>query len=655
VEADGMAVPKTGPSGIGYWQQRANLLTALLGSISGFVLVRWVLGHRGGLLTPRGPIPSPLHVNQLSLGAYLAAILGFFIGLGLLTDPVRWLLGYGQTPEEKAHAYGVGCGPERYFRLCLDHKVIGIQYLVTTLGFFCIAGVYALLIRTALLVPDAQLIHATNYLTLVTEHGVTMLIVASSIIIGPFGNYFIPLMIGSKRMAYPRLEALSFWSFLLSLLLLTTAFAFGGSQTGWTGYAPLAEQMPPGHNAYIVAWGLAGTSMTVSAVNILATVLLLRAPGMTWMRLNMTTWGIVVGSILAWLAAPIMIALQLMVAFDRAFFTGFFAAARGGSAYLYENLFWMFGHVEVYILAVPAFGIVLDILPVFARKPVYAYRAAVGAMLGIGVLSWLVWQHHLFVSGLTPALRPFFMFTTELISFPTGIIFLSGLGTLVGARIRLTTAMLFALAFFPNFLLGGLSGIFVSDVPADIQLHGSYFVQAHFHFILMGGTLFAFFAAWFYWFPKLTGRTLDELLGKLQFWMMFLSFNATFLTLTMAGLQGMPRRYLTYAPSLQITNDLATVFSYILGLSVVPFLVNVVVSWWRGEESVDNPWQSRSLEWLTATPPPVDNFDEIPVVVAGPYQYGVAPGMVAGTEVKPMAVLKPSEAPATGSALPGAE
>jgi cytochrome c oxidase subunit 1 len=356
----------------------------------------------------------------------------------------------------------------------------------------------------------------------------------------------------------------------------------------------------------------------------------------------MTVWAVVVGSLLAWLAAPIMVAVQLMVAVDRAFQTGLFIAVQGGSAFLYENVFWTFGHPEVYILAVPAFGVILDILPVFARQPVYVYKSVVVAMFGIGLLSWFVWQHHLFVSGLTPGLRPFFMFSTEMISFPTGVIVLSGLGTLAGGRIRLTTAMLFAVAFFPNFLLGGLSGIFVSDVPADIQLHGSYFVQAHFHFVLMGGTLFAFFAGVYYWFPKMTGRTLNETLGQLQFWTMFLGFNGTFITLAIVGLMGMPRRYSTYPPPLQITNDIATGFAYLLGLSILPFLINVAVSWRWGMRSVENPWQSRSLEWLTPTPVPAENFEEIPLVVAGPYQYGVHPGIATGAEVKPMAVLKPS-------------
>jgi cytochrome c oxidase subunit 1 len=264
-------------------------------------------------------------------------------------------------------------------------------------------------------------------------------------------------------------------------------------------------------------------------------------------------------------------------------------------------------------------------------------------MFGIGLLSWFVWQHHLFVSGLTPALRPFFMFSTEMISFPTGIIFLSGLGTLFGARIRFNTAMLFALAFFPNFLLGGFSGIFVSDVPADVQLHGTYFVQAHFHFVLMGGTLFAFFAAVFYWFPKLTGRKLNEFLGQLQFWPMFIGFNGTFITLAIVGMMGMSRRYATYEPSLQTVNDIATIFAFILGLSIFPFLVNIAVSWQWGERALGNEWNSRSMEWLTATPVPIDNYEEVPLVVAGPYQYGVP-------TPRPMAVLNPSQQSAVGGA-----
>lgn len=630
------------------WFLGPNLFTALVGGVFGFVLVQWILGHDGGLLTQSGPIHAGWEVNQISLMAYFAGVFGFFLGLGFLTYPIKWLFGYRPTPEEQAEAYGMGGGVGRYFRLCLDHKVIGIQYLVAVLAFFCIGGFTAMLIRTELLTPNAQLTDPETYLTLVTEHSVTMLIMASSIIIGPFGNYFIPLMIGARRMAYPRIEALSFWLFLLAVLTLPTMFFFGGSQAGWTGYAPLADQMHAGHNAYIITWALAGIGMIASGINILATVLLMRAPGMSWSRLNMTVWSIVVTSILAWLAAPILVAVQLMVAYDRAFLTGLFIPVQGGSAFLYENVFWTFAHPEVYILALPAFGIILDVLPVFARKPVYAYKASVVSMFGIGLLSWFVWQHHLFMSGLTPGLRPFFMFSTEMISFPTGIIFLAGLGTLFGARIRFTTAMLFALAFFPNFLLGGFTGIFVSDVPADVQLHGSYFVQAHFHFVLMGGTLFACFAGIFYWFPKMTGRLMNETLGKIQFWLTFIGFNGTFITLAAVGMMGMSRRYATYEPFLQTTNVVATIFAYVLGISIIPFLINIVISWQWGEIAVENPWSSRSLEWLTPTPVPITNFEEIPLIVAGPYTYATG-----NPNEPPMAILKPSEQPTGGIATAG--
>ncbi|GAC1442784.1 MAG: cytochrome c oxidase subunit I [Chloroflexota bacterium] len=623
------------------WILGQNVFTAILGGLIGFLLVQGVLGHNGGLLPSAG-----WEVNQINLTAYFALILGFFLGLGYFNHPIKWLLGVTPDPQEQAEAYGVGGGNERYFRLCLDHKVIGMQYLVSIIAFFCIGGFTAMLIRTELLNNNARLVDPEVYLSLVTEHSVTMLIMASSIIIGPFGNYFVPLMIGARRMAFPRIEALAFWTFLLSLLILPMMFFFGGSQAGWTGYAPLADQMHAGHNAYVITWALAGTSMSVSGINIIATILMMRAPGMSWTRLNLTVWSVLVGSILAWLAAPIMVAVQLMVAYDRAFLTGLFVPVQGGSAFLYENIFWTFGHPEVYILAVPAFGIVLDILLVFARKPVYTYKAAVAGMFTIGLLSWFVWQHHLFVSGLTPGLRPFFMFSTEMISFPTGIIFLAGLGTLFGARIRFTTAMLFALAFFPNFLLGGFTGIFVSDVPADVQLHGTYFVQAHFHFVLMGGTLFAFFGAVFYWFPKMTGKALNETLGKIHFWTMYVGFNGTFITLAIVGMMGMSRRYVTYEPYLQNTNRIATAFAFLLGASIIPFLINLVVSWQWGAKAVENPWQSRSLEWATPTPVPVENFEEVPLVVAGPYQYGMA-------NPPPMAILHPSEGATGGVATAG--
>ena len=448
-----------------FWRA-PNVFYAFLGGAIGFIFFEWVLGRDGGPFN----IWFGFETNQILFLSYLAGITGFFLGLGFLNYPLRWLFGYRASEEQQLWDYGIGAGPSKYFRLTLDHKVIGIQYLFATIGYFSIAGFNAMLIRTELLTPNAKLFDPEQYLTLVGEHSVMMLMVASSVIIGPFSNYFIPLMIGAKRMAYPRIEALSFWTFLLGPAILLTAYFFGGFQTGWTGYAPLSDQTHAGVDAYVVGFAIIGVSMIVSAINILATLLFMRAPGMTWTRMPMLCWSTIVGSILAWLAAPILIAVLVMVGFDRSLTTGLFVPVQGGSAYLYENLFWTFGHPEVYILAVPSFGLILDILPVFARKSLYAYKASVVSMFGIGLLSWFVWQHHLFVSGLTPGLRPFFMFSTEMISFPTGIIFLTGLMTLFGARIRFTTAMMFALAFFPNFLLGGFTGIFVSDVPADVQL-----------------------------------------------------------------------------------------------------------------------------------------------------------------------------------------
>src|SRR5579884_509070 len=614
----------------------SNAFTAVIMGILGFLFIEYVLGRGGGPLQAIGLSP-----NATMFLAYIVGIVLFLAVLGFFTYPVKWLLGGDESQEEQLYRYGAGSGASRYLRLTLDHKVIGGQYLFTVLLFFCIGGFNAMLIRLELTGSNSHYFSPQTYLTLVGEHSVMMLIMASSIIIGPFGNYFIPLMIGAKRMAYPRIEALSYWLFLLSGLVLMSAIFYDGFPTGWTGYAPLSDQAHLGMDAYIGAFALAGTSMIVSGINILATVLMMRAPGLTWSRVTATTWATVVASILAWLAAPILIAVLVMVAFDRAFETGLFIPAWGGSAFLYENLFWTFGHPEVYILAVPAFGVVLDIVAVFSRKPLFGYRAAVVSMFGIGLLSWFVWQHHLFVSGLTPGLRPFFMFSTEMISFPTGIIFLAGLGTLFGARIRFTTAMLFALAFFPNFLLGGFSGIFVSDVPADAQLHGSYWVQAHFHFVLMGGTFFALFASIFYWFPKMTGRQLNEFLGKLQFWPMFIGFNGTFLTLAIVGIAGMSRRYATYEPYLHTTNFIASVFAYLLGISIIPFLWNFIYSWGWGEKAEENPYQSRSLEWQVPTPIPVDNFEEIPLVLSGPYEYW---------SNQPMAILKPSESAGTPAA-----
>jgi cytochrome c oxidase subunit 1 len=500
---------------------------------------------------------------------------------------------------------------------------VGIQYFVAVLFFFFVGGMNAMLIRGELTSSNATFIPAGNYLTLVSLHGTMMLMMMSAGVLGPLGNYLIPLMIGARRMAFPRIEALTLWLTALAGVVLLSAIALGGFPTGWTGYQPLADQARGGMDAYLVSFALIGVALTLVGLNVITTVITMRAPGMSWNRVPIFVWGLLTTSILAVLAAPVLFAALLMAMLDRTVDTSFFLATAGGSPYLWDNLFWFFGHPEVYILALPGFGIVLEILPVFARKPLWGYRVAVAGMFGLALLSFMVWQHHLFVSGINANLRPFYMFTTELISIPTGIIFLIGMGTLWRARIRFTVPMLFSLAFFSNFLIGGLSGVYLSDVPSDVTTHGSYFVMAHFHYTIMGGLVFALMAGLYYWLPKMTGFKLNETLGKIHFWMMFVFFNLTFFPLFIAGLLGMPRRVSSYNPSLHGLNVFVSISAFCLGASMLVLLANLVWSLiLKREREAANPWFSKGLEWLLPSPPPRHNFDTIPVITSTPYGYG---------------------------------
>jgi cytochrome c oxidase subunit I len=446
----------------------------------------------------------------------------------------------------------------------------------------------------------------------------------SSVVVGPFGNYLVPLMIGSKRVAFPRVEALSFWLTPMAFLILLSGLLLGGFPFGWTGYAPLSIQSTVGADSYAVAFGLMGISMILAGFNIIVTVICYRAPGMRWSRLPIFVWSMVGTSFLFVLAAPVLVGGMYMLLTDRTAQTAFFEDSLGGSNYLYENLFWFFGHPEVYILALPGFGIVMEILPVMTRKPLFAYKVACAGMIGVTLLSFFVWQHHLFDSGINPDMRPVFMLTTELISIPTGFIYLVALGTFWKARIRFTVPMLFALGMLFNFLIGGVSGVFLSDVPADTTEHGSFFVMAHFHYTIMGGLIFAFMAGLYYWLPKMMGVKLNQTLGKWQFWTMFIFFNSTFLPLFAVGMAGQPRRVFEYATNLTTLNDWVSISSFFLGGSILLFVINFVWSTVIVREREEgNPWQSRGLEWQIASPPPPDNFERIPVVLSAPYDYGV--------------------------------
>ncbi|HKU56449.1 MAG TPA: cbb3-type cytochrome c oxidase subunit I [Gaiellaceae bacterium] len=596
-----------------------NLLTGIVLGIGGWY-VGWFGAH--AVVGPSLDYFGDIDFNELSLVlAYFGGVVGFLVGLGFLNYPLARLRGYPSSLREK-ETEGIG----RYFTLCTDHKVVGIQYLWGIGLFFFIGGLNAMLIRTELLRPDHQVFPAGTYLTLVGVHGSMMMGMMTSGILGPFANYLVPIMIGARRMAFPRIEALTFWILMAAGVILQTTIFWGGFPTGWTGYGPLNIEAYQGMDCYLIFFALVGISMTLLGINMIVTIVTMRAPGLTWTRLPIFVWGVLSTALLMALAAPVLICTLSMALFDRIAQTTFFIPAGGGSSYLYENLFWVFGHPEVYILALPGFAIVLEILPVFARKPLWGYRLAVAGLLGVSLLSWFVWQHHIFVSGINGDLRPFYMLSTELISIPTGFTFICGMMTLWRGNIRYTTPLLFCLAWFFNFLLGGLSGVFLSDVPSDVTTHGSFFSMAHFHYTIMGGLVFTFFAAIYYWVPKMTGVQLSERLGKIHFWWMFLAFNSTFAPLFAIGFLGQPRRAVTYAKSLQFLNDWVSVSAYLLGLSLLFFLVTFVYQLaFARKPAGENPWASRSIEFQLPSPVPVHNFDRIPVFSGDPYGYGEGP------------------------------
>ena len=609
-----------GPRPVKSWWMRPAVHTGLIGAVIGYFLGHLLgnflsSGYAQNLLSDSNDVPIVL--------GYALAVIGWLAGLGVFNDLARTMSG---KPLRDVHQEEDGAEPgfAKYFRFTLNHKIVGIQYLYGMVAYFLTGGLFAMAIRTELLSPTYHIMGPTQYLTVVGEHGTMMMMMMSSVILGPFGQYFGPILIGSRRVAFPRLEALGFWLTPAAYVILLSGVLFGGFPTGWTGYQPLATQATQGMDAFFFAFGLMGISMILAGFNMIVTIINYRAPGMRWSRLPMFVWSMFTVSFLQVLAVPVLVGACFMALMDRTFQTAFFANQLGGSSFLYENLFWFFGHPEVYILALPGFGVVSEIVATFCRKPLFAYKVAAAGMIGVGLLSFFVWQHHLFVSGINPDMRPLFMLTTELISIPTGFIFLVGLGTFWKAKIRFSIPMLFALAFYFNFLIGGISGVFLSDVPADVTEHGSFFVMAHFHYTIMGGLIFAFFGGLYYWLPKMLGIKLNERLGKVHFWTMFIFFNSTFLPLFAVGLAGQPRRVFEYARNLQTLNDWVSISAFLLGGSMLIFLINFVMStlFWRVRET-GNPWRSRSLEWQIPTPPPPGNFDRVPVILSDPYEYGV--------------------------------
>jgi len=593
-----------------------HLGRALVGAVAGYALGHF-LGNSiaSGYINVQGSGQNDIAtILALSIG-----VVGWLAGAGMLDYPVAKIFGREPLPPAPSKSW------TRYFGPALDHKVIGLQYTIVVLLFFFTGGLLAMAIRTELLSPTNHLLGPGTYISVVSEHGTIMMMMASSIVIGPLGNWLVPLMIGSRRMAFPRVEAFSLWIFAAGYLVILTALPLGGFATGWTGYAPLQTQATAGMDAYLVGFAVIGIGMICAGFNLAATIINYRAPGMTWGRVPIFVWSILATAALLTLATPTLVAAGLFGVLDRSAQTAFYVNEHGGSSFLWQNLFWFFGHPEVYIMALPGFGIVAELLPVFTRKPLFGYRTAAAGMIGVALLSFFVWQHHLFQSGINPDMRPLFMLTTELISIPTGFIFLVGLGTLWKAKIRFAVPMLFCLGMFFNFLIGGISGVFLSDVPVDVTVHGSFFVLAHFHYTIMGGLVFAFFGGLYYWLPKMTGKQMSQRLGKWHFWTMFIFFNLTFFPLFFVGLLGQPRRVFEYAQNLQTLNDISSVSAFCLGASFIIFVVNFVWSMFIDPKpSPPNPWHSRGLEWQTPMPIPPYNFTRIPVVLADPYHYGAA-------------------------------
>jgi cytochrome c oxidase subunit 1 len=499
-----------------------------------------------------------------------------------------------------------------------DHKLIGQMYLVTAFAFFLMAGLMAMLMRGELAAPGLQFLTNEQYNQLFTIHGTIMLLLYATPVVFGFANVALPLQIGAPDVAFPRLNAFSYWLFLFGGLIVLAGFITpgGAADFGWTGYTPLSDAIHspgPGGDLWIMGLIVSGLGTILGAVNMTTTVVCMRAPGMTMFRLPIFTWNILATSVLIFLAFPILTAALFALAADRHLGAHIYDAANGGPI-LWQHLFWFFGHPEVYIVALPFFGIVTEILPVFSRKPVFGYTTLVYATWAITMLSAAVWAHHMFATG--AVLLPFFSFMTYLIAVPTGIKFFNWAGTMWKGQLTFETPMLFAIGFLVTFLLGGLTGVLLASPPLDFHIHDSYFVVAHFHYVLFGTIVFSTFAGIYFWFPKMTGRLLDERLGKLHFWLTLIGFHTTFLVQHWLGDQGMPRRYADYLPTdgFQPLNVVSTIGAFILAVSMVPFVWNVFRSYRYGEPvTVDDPWgYGNSLEWATSCPPPRHNFTELP-------------------------------------------
>ncbi len=565
-------------------------------------------------------------ILQISM---LACPLFFLGGLGAFDYWFYWASGRPTRAED--HSSHGASKWQDYFRINTDHKVIGIQYIVTSFFFMFVGGLMAMLMRAELAAPGRQFVDSNTYNGLFSVHASLLIFLFIIPVFAGIANYVLPLMIGAPDMAFPRLNALSFWMLpLAGALMLGSFLAPGGSfASGWTAYAPLSVDAPIGQSFFTIGVQFAGASSIATALNFLVTIITMRAPGMSFFRMPLLVWANFSTSLLVVIATPFIAASQFMVLLDRALGFNFFDWNQGGNVLMYQHVFWFYSHPAVYIMMLPGFGIISEVLAVKARKPIFGYRMMAFSLLAIVLLGFTVWAHHMFVSGMQSWIRVPMMITTAIIAVPTGIKIFSWLATLWKGVLKMDTPMLFALGFVTMFTLGGISGVMLALVPLDIYVSDTYFIVAHIHYVLFGGSVFTIYAGIYFWFPKMTGRMYDERLGKIHFWTTFVFFNLTFAPMHVIGVQGMPRRVADYAQQFATWNLLISLASFGLGLSALVFLYNMVTSWRGGARAVSNPWRSLTLEWQVSSPPPVFNFDVIPTVVGGPYEYGV-PGAVHG-------------------------
>ncbi len=512
-----------------------------------------------------------------------------------------------------------------YFSFNTDHKVIGIQYLVTTFIFYCIGGVMADLVRTELRTPESDFVSPELYNSLFTLHATIMIFLWIVPAGAGFANFLIPLMIGAKDMAFPRLNAVAFWMIPPAGVLLISSLVVGDApDAGWTSYPPLSLVTGQvGEGIWIMSVLLLGTSSILGAINFLVTLLKMRAPGMGYHQMPLFCWAMLATSALTLISTPVLAAGLILLAFDLIAGTTFFNPTGGGDPVVYQHMFWFYSHPAVYIMILPFFGAISEVIPVHSRKPIFGYKAIAYSSLAISFLGLIVWAHHMFTSGIPGWLRMFFMITTMIIAVPTGIKIFSWLATMWGGKIRLNSAMLFAMSFVGVFVIGGISGVMLAAVPFDIHVHDTYFVVAHLHYVLFGGSVLGIFAGFYHWFPKMTGRMLNEFWGRVHCALTFIGMNMTFMPMHKLGMMGMNRRIAQYDPKFTSLNEISTYGAYLLAISTFPFIINVIWSWMYGPKAGDNPWNALTFEWMTSSPPAIENFDQPPVLATGPYDYGL--------------------------------